>query len=278
MKAASFAALVVLATLASSAKAEDTVRVCIAASTDGQTLRKQGRLLAAREEMIACARDACPAIVRSHCARWLSEVEAATPSVVVRAEDAAGADAMGARLSIDGHPAKLDGQPARLDPGPHALVIENDRAERKEERLLLVEGETARRVTLRFPSATTTSSTSASPAPGKHARTVPLGAWILAGAGIAALGGATYFGLTAKSDLDGLDATCSPHCSDAQTQPGRTNALLFDVFVGTGAAAVTGALVWAIALPSHGVTVASTPRLELLPLVGGAFTSLSVSY
>src|ERR1700678_4573205 len=116
MKAAplALAALAAGCTLGHAAKADDTVRVCIAASTDGQTLRKQGRLLAAREEMIACARDACPPIVRSHCARWLSEVDAATPSVVVRAEDPAGADVMGARLFIDGRPGKLDGQAVRL--------------------------------------------------------------------------------------------------------------------------------------------------------------------
>ena len=28
--------------------------------------------------------------------------------------------------------------------------------------------------------------------------------------------------------------SCSPHCSDAQTQPGRTDALVFDVFLGGG--------------------------------------------
>src|ERR1700729_2803743 len=133
MKAASLAALVAFALLSPSARAEDTVHVCIAASTAGQTLRKQGKLLAARDQMIACARDACPAIVRSHCARWLSEVDAAIPSVVVRAEDAAAGAAIDARLSIDGRPGKLDGQPVRLDPGEHTLSIENDHGARKDE-------------------------------------------------------------------------------------------------------------------------------------------------
>jgi hypothetical protein len=274
MKAASIAALVVLATIASTAKAEDTVRVCIAASTDGQTLRKQGKLLAAREQMIACARDACPAIVRSHCARWLSEVETAIPSVVVRAEDPTGADVLGARLSIDGRPAKLDGQPVRLDPGQHAVAVESAAGARREERLLLVEGETSRLIALRLPAG----SPSAPPPHAVAIRRVPLGAWILGGVGLVALGGATYFGLSAKSDLDGLDATCSPHCTQAQTQPGRTESLLFDVSLGVGAAAIAGALVWGLALPSHSTTAASAPRLELRPLTAGALTSLTFSY
>jgi hypothetical protein len=276
MKAASLASLVVLATLAPSANAQDTVRVCIAASTDGQTLRQQGKLLAAREQLIACARDACPPIVRSHCARWLAEVETAIPSVVVRAEDPDGADATRARLSIDGRAVKLDGHPVRLDPGQHTVAIENDGGARREERVLLVEGETSRRITLRFPPVAGASTPSTPP--NRNGRSVPAGAWVLGGVGLVSLGVATYFGVTAKSDLDGLNATCSPHCSDAQTQPGRTSALLFDVFLGTGAAAVGGALVWALVFPARGPSVAATPRFELRPLAGGALTSLSVSY
>jgi hypothetical protein len=286
MKAAPFglAAFAALAALPS-AKAEDTVRACIAASTDGQTFRKQGKLLAAREQMIACARDACPPIVRSHCARWLSEVDAAIPSVVVRAADATGADAIGARLSIDGRPGKLDGQPVRLDPGEHTVAIENETGARKEERVLLVEGESARLVALRFPSPSPTPTRGAlsqEPPPrgeiSTASRRVPAGAWVLGGVGVVALGGALYFGLTANSDLNSLKATCSPHCAESQTQPGRTDAAVFDVLLGTGAAALVGALVWGLAFPSHPARSASAPRFELRPLAGGAFTALTFSY
>jgi hypothetical protein len=132
----SVAALAALSTLAPSPRAladgpgGELVRACIASSTNGQTLRNQGKLVAARDEMIACARDACPAIVRSHCARWLTEIDAAIPSVVVRAVDASGADMIGAKLAIDGRAVKLDGQAVRLDPGPHTVAIESDRSRR----------------------------------------------------------------------------------------------------------------------------------------------------
>lgn len=281
MKAASRAAVAALALFASvasvapEAKADDSVRACIAASTDGQTLRQQGKLLAAREQMIACARDACPGVVRSHCARWLKEVETAIPSVVVRAEDATGADAIGAHLTIDGHPQRLDGQPVRLDPGPHTVTVQSDAGAgaRKEEHLLLLEGEASRRVIVRLPATAPVAGAGASPG-----RTIPLGAWILGGAGIVALGGATYFGLTAKSDLDGLQSPsgCSPHCSDARTQPGRTDALVFDVLLGVGATAVAAAVFWAIAFPSlasHADDATPSVQVGVRPLPGGGFAS-----
>jgi hypothetical protein len=282
------AALVALTTLAPSAHAEDEtrkpagdlVRVCIAASTDGQTLRKQGKLLAARDEMIACARDACPSIVRSHCARWLAEVDAAIPSVVVRAVDAGGADMIGAHLSIDGRPAKLDGQAVRLDPGPHTVAIESDRGAHKEERVLLAEGETSRVVTLRFspsgaPVLKDPAAALESPPRARHA---PVGAWVLGGIGVLALGGATYFGLSANSDLNELKTSCSPHCTDAATQPGRTDATLFYVSLGVGGAVLAGALVWALAFPSHTGTTAWAPRLQIRPIAGGALSALTISY
>lgn len=301
MKAAPFAlaalaALVVSGAHTPMAKAEDTVHVCIAASTDGQTLRKEGKLLAARDQMIACARDACPAIVRSSCAKWLSEVEAAIPSVVVRAADATGADLLAARLTIDGHPEKLDGHPVRLDPGEHTLTIEADAGTRggggrKTERILLVEGEASRVVTIRLPPLATPTKPTTEDGTGPPDRTseavaprgprrVPLGAWVMGGVGVVALGAATYFGFAANGELNTLKATCSPHCADSRTWQGRTDALAFDVLLGAGAALVAGALVWGIAFPAHPLPrgAASHPRLEVGPIAGGAFGSLSFSY
>jgi len=284
MKAAPLAGLVALALLAPSARADDTVHVCIAASTAGQTFRKDGKLLAARDQMIACARDACPPIVRSHCARWLSEVEAAIPSVVVRAEDTNGADVIDASLSIDGRPGKLDGQPVRLDPGEHLVAVESADGAHKEERVLVAAGEASRVVTLRLPAPASATTPSAPPVPSESAPPaagttyVPAGAWVLGGAGILALGAATFFGVSANSDLNGLNATCSPHCAEAATDPGRTDATLFYVFVGVGGAAVATALVWGLAFPSHATAAVSAPRVELRPVAGGALMSLQLSY
>ena len=51
-----------------SAHAEDTKRVCIAASTLGQTLRDEGKLVDAREQLLRCSREDCPGVVKAYCA------------------------------------------------------------------------------------------------------------------------------------------------------------------------------------------------------------------
>ncbi len=292
MKASlAFAALVSLASLAPSARAEDTVRSCIASSTEGQTLRNGGKLLAARAAMLSCARDVCPAVVRSHCARWLAEIEATLPSIVVRAQAPGGEDSLTARVAIDGRPAKLDGRPVQLDPGEHVVTMDAPGSARVEERVLVVAGETARLITLRSPppgasppppSGARPVVDASPPAPREApaARSVPTGAWVLGGVGVAALAGSGVFALLANHDLSNLDATCSPHCSASQTSAGRTSATLTYVLLGTGAVAVSGAVVWAIAFPSRAAwpAVGVVPHLTLRPVAGGAVTSFGLTF
>ena len=282
---ASWASLLAISAIPRAAAAEDTVHACIAASTEGQTFRKEGKLLAARDRILLCARDVCPAIVRSHCAKWLTEVEDRIPSIVVHAQTAEGADLLDAELTIDGRPSKLDGRPVSLDPGTHALRVSMPDGQRQDAQLLLVEGERARLVAIRFPPR---APVQVGPGGGEvppRANTshgIPPGAWIVGGAGVLALGGATYFFVTAGSDLDTLNRTCSPHCSDAQAQPGRIDALLGDVFLAGGIAAVGGAVLWAALASgsSHSPAASSAPpRLHLMPLVGGgALASLTATY
>ena len=51
-------------------------QACVAAYEETQALRKQGKLRLASERVLACARNACPAFVKSDCAAWLGEIEA----------------------------------------------------------------------------------------------------------------------------------------------------------------------------------------------------------
>src|SRR6185295_5001517 len=131
-----------------SARAEDTKRACIAASTLGQTLRDEGKLVDAREQLLRCSREDCPGVVKAYCAEWLADIETQTPSVVVRAMDAAGNDRTDVKTSIDGRPIKLDGKPISLDPGAHIVSVETPEGWRRDQKVLIVVREKSRLLTI----------------------------------------------------------------------------------------------------------------------------------
>jgi hypothetical protein len=262
------AAAAISFSLATPARADDRVQVCIDASTQGQTLRQQGHLLSARDQMIACANDACPKIVRSHCARWLGELDDRIPSVIVRAQDASGTDLVDAHVLIDGKVVKIDGRAIPLDPGEHVVSLDSGAAH-KEEHVILIEGEASRLVEMRLGAPASATKPVDLPPPAATSTRVPTAAWILGGVGLVALGGATYFGFAAKGQLDDLNTSCTPHCVDSQTQTGRHDALAFDVLAGVGGVAIGAALVWALAFPTN---------VEIEPVSRGALAAWTLRY
>jgi hypothetical protein len=223
--------------------------------------------------MVRCARDECT-VVKAFCARWLTEIEQQIPSVVVRVVDSDGTDRTDAKATMDGRSVKLDGKPTSLDPGEHLLVVEAPNAPRKEQKVLLVDREKSRLLNIQLPSKKKGSS-----AAGADSGGIPTGVWVLGGIGVAALGAGTYFGLTARSQLEHLKNDCSPNCTSEQTKPGRTDALLADVSFGVGAAAVVVAIVWAAFTPQE-----KTPQrtghatLDVRPVAGGWIAGTSFSY
>ena len=104
----------------------DSVKACTALAEDGQRLRAAGKLIDAREKLMACSATECPQVVRTDCAQWASEVLAATPTIVIDAKDADGNDVADAKVSVDGRPvaARIDGRPIAIDPGSHRIYVE----------------------------------------------------------------------------------------------------------------------------------------------------------
>jgi hypothetical protein len=113
---------------ARTASGDETKVTCIAAADRGQELRDEGKYGAAREAFVACARDACPAVIAKSCLRWLTDLDAALPTVVIGARDAEGRDVAAARVLVDGVVVaeKLDGMPRSIDPGPHVVRVERE--------------------------------------------------------------------------------------------------------------------------------------------------------
>jgi hypothetical protein len=260
--------------------ADDAKRACVTAATEGQTLRQQDKLIEARDAFRICAADSCPSVVRSHCVTWLSEVGALIPTVIVRVQDDKGADVLDARVSVDGHDWSI-GRPEPIDPGEHVVEAVTAHGERQRMKVLVVDGDKSRVVTIRIaepipparPPARTQPATTTSSG-------IPWGVWVVGGLGIAALGTSATFTVLAKNQLDMLHGTCSPNCSSAQTQTGRTDALVAQVSLGVGAAAVAGAILWAL-LPRSSQASQPTgfaPWLEVGAVPGGGVVGIGSTY
>ena len=144
------ASAVLLALVASTSAAYADTGSCIAASEKGQQLRDQQKLLAAREELIACSREECPKPVKKDCTELLEDVVRRIPSIVLRVKDPKGEDVIDASVAIDGKTvaSHLDGRPITLDPGAHDVRIEGQGRSSVATRILAVQGEHERLMTL----------------------------------------------------------------------------------------------------------------------------------
>lgn len=141
------AALALIALRTPDARADMTKKQCATANADGQTLRLDGKLAAARVELEMCSDPHCPAIVRDDCAQRLDELERVQPSIVFDVKDSSGADVSAVTVTIDGHPAadKLGGIALKLDPGEHVFAFTMAGGAAVSRTLVIKEGEKGRR-------------------------------------------------------------------------------------------------------------------------------------
>jgi len=245
-------------------------QACADASEQGQELRDQGKLLAARARFLACAAEACPPIVRKDCADWLTDLDERTPSIVLDARGPDGRDLTDVRV-LEGAAvlaASLDGKAIPLDPGEHHLRYEWPFAPAVEERIVLREGERRRRLSVRFAAAAAPPPPPAPPLP--PPRPFPVAPLVLGGVALA--GGAAFVGLavSAQRDYDHLEATCAPRCTDDLIDPVRTKLILANVSLGVSVVSLGVATLLWFTRPSAPRGKPATTAFTLAPLPGGA--------
>jgi hypothetical protein len=278
-----------LAALAGPRTARAADAQCAPAYEGAQLLRQRGKLVEARDAALACARATCPEIARKDCATWVAEIERATPTVIVIAREAGGGGEARVRVLVDRavRAEAGSGRAFALDPGGHVFRVERDGDPPIEQTITIVQGEHDR--PLRFnlrPRAT--SSPEVEPASGAaHARVESAGgagrasvtyvpAAIVSGAAALSLGAATWLGLSGRSDLSHLRATCAPGCSDAQVDPVRARLLASDVTLAAGLVGTAIAIYLWVRPPATAATAAAANngfRVEIAPLrLGGALT------
>ena len=104
----------------------------------------------ARPLLRACASAECPALIQKDCSRWLDEVDAATPTLVLELR---GSEVLDAGLVMDGRALRhaLDGAGIAVDPGRHHFVIQVKGRPDLEVDIVVFEGEKLRRVRFDVP-------------------------------------------------------------------------------------------------------------------------------
>lgn len=249
----------------------DEKQACVEAYKQAQVFRKSGDYTGAREYLLVCSRESCPAVVKQDCVPWLGEITRGIASIVVHATDASGHPVDGATVTVDGKlvASRLDGRPIDVSPGARSVRIEAEGAPAVERSVTLKEGEKNHSVdvVLNVPA----KSDQPVPTVSLH-RPIPSGAIVLGIVGVLGIGAFATLGLIGNGKKSDLDA-CSPGCNPDDVSVVKTYFIAADIAVGVGAAALAGALVWYLLRPSVSV-VDDAPTAAIAPVPGGAVLGL----
>lgn len=240
-----FVAMVVTSTMGV-ARASERGEACASFAEQGERLRDEHKLLAARKAFLSCSQSECPDFVKRDCAKWYEQLAQSIPTIVVEARDAERHDVPGARLMIDGAVARehLDGLPVEVDPGEHTLTIEAPGFTTYSERVLVAESERGRVVPLRI----------ARPVAHEPRHRMPGWIpWTVGLFGVAALGGFVAAEIVGQNDYSSLRAQCGDArtCTPAQVGATRTDFILAAVSLGVGVLAIGTATILFIVRSSH---------------------------
>ena len=244
----------------SGARAADKL-TCVDAHARSQELRKANKFRDSRAQLLVCADESCPNLVRTDCVAWLSQIEERVPVVMIDARDADGRALTAVRVIVDGGRLidSLDEPVVRLDSGQHQFRFEHDGSIPIDMNVSLREGEPRRTLLVKFVAARVANEVrraapttpgpplaTAAPTPASSTRSVHPRAPILTGAvAVAALGSLTYFGVRGLQAADQLRDECSSSCAPARVAPVRTQLLVADISLAT-AVIMGGITAWFI--------------------------------
>jgi hypothetical protein len=256
------AAIVAVAANAMPAHADVTKDQCIDSNTQAQALRRDGKLSAARAQLLKCGDSKCPTIIRDDCTQRLDELERAQPTIVFDAKDGDGRDLVAVQVTVDGQPFadKLEGKALRVDPGAHtfvftaagqapvtqSFVIREGEAERHEK--IVIGAPAPQSTTARAPASSTTAlpATPSEPPPSSGLGTQRLLGIGVAGVGVVGIGIGSVFGLLASSAWNNAKNACggdTSQCTDVSSANSYKSTTNTDGTISTVAFIAGGVLV-----------------------------------
>lgn len=303
-------ALALLVALAPSVALGDATKArCVDANTKAQDSRRDGKLVAAREQLRICVDPSCPSVVRDDCIRRLDEVERAQPTIAFEVKDATGADVSAVVVKMDGNPLaeRLTGEALPVDIGEHVFSFVVAGQPPVQRTLLLTEGVKGRRERVELsaaspaPSADTAATagpnagTSLLPSAGGSAgaetpdaeggqKTMQTIGIVLGSVGLAGLAAGSVFGVMALSEKSQQVSDCpnSGACSRDKALNDHSSAVtdgtLSTVGFITGGALLVGGV--ALFFVGRHSGAPATNGMALVPIVapGGAGMSLSGAF
>jgi hypothetical protein len=240
-------AIAIAAIPSAHAAAGPTRDQCITAADEGQKLRDDGKLSAAREKFLVCASKSCPGPVAKACAGWRDDADRDMPSATFRISDEHGKELMDVKIMLDGSatPQTLTAKAIPLDPGEHKIKVERADGKTLEDKFLLRPGEKNRLVDLTFQPPNEPQVSLTAPPPPKEPEKppppqesnfhVPMLGWVGLGVGVAGAATMTIFAVMANGDANDVrSSNCAPACPSSQKDSINTKLTVANVGMGVG--------------------------------------------
>lgn len=282
-------------------------QTCAEAYKDGQDKEKAGHLVEAREQYSECAKSACGAFLLNECTTRHARLDSDIPSVIPVATHKSGKPYQHVLVTLDGEPfcSSLDGRALQVDPGMHEFVFTTDKGLTATEKVLILQGDRNRRITVALgkhhesadagdpPLPAEAAQDEAAPEADHHLNSapaeppaeaapkkgVPALSWVLGGVGVLGGGGYVLLSTWGKKDNEAL-RQCAPSCAPSSVDRVKQRYVAADISLGVGVAALGSALViYALRGPrEESVPAQQAYAVDVHPTNSGAVASFSGSF
>ena len=251
-------ALLLFFLYAGSAEAqESSTAQCVQDHEQAQVLRAEGDLMGAQSKMLACSKEACPAVVRQDCTLWYTENLREIPSIVVSAQKNS-EDVFVANVFVNDEllTAKLEGKERRLNPGRYSIRVEIEGFEPITREILLSKRQRSRSVEFLFVKDTedvrdensSESTKKPEPEPPTH-RPIQKSTYVFTGGALLGVAVGATFASVGTSQHSRLQNECAPFCSDSKKSSVDTKLLVADIAFGLALGSAVGALLTYVLRP-----------------------------
>jgi len=245
-----------------------------------QRLRNSFHYLDASAEALRCASQSCGAVLSEACGSLYSELQAATPSVVLAARSDDGNELGDVEVSIDDSPKHiaLDGTPVLLDPGSHDFVFTASGFTPLKKTAVILAGERFRPIlgVLTKEQVQTGPPAEKGGSPRDERRRIPVVSYVFGGAAIAGFAGFIGFRVAGVNEYDSLARDCKPNCSQSSVDSARQKYELSYVGLAIGTAASIAAVTVYLASPR--APSQQTAALQLRTIPNGATADFSARF